>query len=353
MKGKLILLFSLFLSGVISSCSGVEQPEKLLIGTWLCIESPTSYQNCYYTFQEDGKMVRDYSPTLSASAFYVYNADANTITATLDNRQETFQIVSLASSFMELKGGEFYAGSWKFQKANSVSFPQLKIEEGEEIIIKVGETKKLNLSGMGISCDSFGYKASDGFLSDTKSDYVLMIDNESLSITGQYVGKCRLAIRSKNGEAEIPVVVEPNYPLWEHRYIIDKVKERGVDNLVQELGEPTFIYNEGDRGGHYVYDNISDKIISLSCTIVDKNIRNIIFAIPLNQKDYLEKSLQEYGTGSEHIYVSSSNYYWHNNARIKLNSANHYYSLYFETFLDRKDICVDYWDEVILLVIFL
>ena len=335
-----------FLALLFVSCSGVEQSDNQkednnLIGIWLCTESPAGYKDCYYTFQEDGKLVRDYDPNSSESTVYVYNADAKTITTTLEYNQETFQVVSLTSSSMELMGGGFNSGSWKFQKATSVSFPELKVEEGQEITIKVGETKKLNLSGAGIGLFTLGYFQQDGFLSDTHSDYVLKVDNETLSITGQYVGKCKLVIDSKNGKAEIPVVVEPNYPLWEHRYIIDKVKELNINSIVQELG---FDYTTL-TDNFYLFDNISDKIISIAVSRPTANY--LVFAISTSQKDYLNKSLQEYGPSSDGTFYGT--YLYHNNSATILNPSS---KKRFETFLARWCIEAHYCDEAIILFVY-
>lgn len=334
-----------FLALLFVSCSGVEQPDNekegnSLIGIWLCTESPAGYKDSYYTFQEDGKLVRDYDPNSSESTVYVYNADAKTITTTLNYNQETFQVVSLTSSSMELMGGGFDAGSWKFQKVTTVSFPELKVEEGKEITIKVGETKKLNLSGMGIGLSTQGYSQKDGFLSDTRSDYVLKVDNETLSITGQYVGKCKLVIDSKNGKAEIPVVVEPNYPLWEHRYIIDKIIELNINSIAQELG---FDYTT-PADNFYLFDNISDKIISIALRPTTKYL---VFAIPTSQKDYLNKSLQEYGPSSDGTVLGT--YLYHNNSAIRLNPSS---KKRFQTFLEWWWIEAHYCDEAIILFMY-
>ncbi len=331
-----------FLALLFVSCSGVEQSDNQkednnLIGIWLCTESPAGYyKDCYYTFQEDGKLVRDFDPNSSESTVYVYNADAKTITTTLEYNQETFQVVSLTSSSMELMGGGFNSGSWKFQKATSVSFPELKVEEGQEITIKVGETKKLNLSGIGIGLFSL---ETDGFLSVTRRDYVLKVDNETLSITGQYVGKCKLVIDSKNGKAEIPVVVEPNYPLWEHRYIIDKVKELNLNSIVQELG----VDYTTPANNLYLFDNISDKIISIAFRSPDP----LVFAISTSQKDYLNKSLQEYGPSSDGTLWGAD--LFHNNTAIKLNPSS---KKRFQTFLAGWCIEAHYCDEAIILFVF-
>lgn len=348
MKNYFRLTFAFF-ALLFVSCSGVEQPDNekegnSLIGIWLCTESPAGYKDSYYTFQEDGKLVRDYDPTSSESTVYIYNADAKTITTTLNYNQETFQVVSLTSSSMELMGGGFDAGRWKFQKVTTVSFPELKVEEGQEITIKVGETKKLNLSGVGIGLFTLGYSQQDGFLSDTQSDYVLKVDNETLSITGQYVGKCKLVIDSKNGKAEIPVVVEPNYPLWEHRYIIDKIIELNINSIVQELGfNYTTIF--GASNNYYIFDNISDKIISLTY----KGDR-LWFAIPKNQKEYVFKSLQEYGQGKESVPETETKTDYFNNNTLTHPTANTI--SHHSTFLDRWSINAYYCDEVIVLLIY-
>lgn len=343
MKNYFRLTFA-FLALLFVSCSGVEQPDNekegnSLIGIWLCTESPAGYKDSYYTFQEDGKLVRDYDPTSSESTVYIYNADAKTITTTLNYNQETFQVVSLTSSSMELMGGGFDAGRWKFQKVTTVSFPELKVEEGQEITIKVGETKKLNLSGIGIGLFTLGYSQNDGFQSDTQSDYVLKVDNETLNITGQYVGKCKLVIDSKNGKAEIPVVVEPNYPLWEHRYIIDKVKELNINSIVQELG---FDYTT-PANNLYLFDNISDKIISIAF----HSRYPLVFAISTSQKDYLNKSLQEYGPSSDGTYEPT--YLYHNNSATRLNPSS---KKRFQTFLAGWCIEAHYCDEAIILFVY-
>ena len=276
------------------SCTGEQtdqqKQENNLIGSWLCTESPDNYfKDCYYTFQDDGKMIRDHDQTTSETAIYTFNADAKTLIATLAYSQETYQVVSLTSSNMELVGGGFDSGSWKFQKVKSVSFPELKVEE-KEITIKVGETKKLNISGMGIRLYSMGYQAKEGLFDDTQGDYVVQVDDNALSITGQFVGKCKLDIGSKNGSIDIPVTVEPNFPFWEHRFIIDKVKT--LDSLEEELGDNWFSSKEVYANGvtRYYFEGISDVVSSL---ILYKDV--LTFIIPLNQKDRLEKSLQEYG----------------------------------------------------------
>lgn len=296
MKNYLKVSF-LFLTLMMFSCTGeqTEQQklENYLIGTWLCTETPEGmYKDCYYSFQENGKVIRDYDITTSESAVYTFNAETKSLTSTLTSRQETYQVVSLTSSYMELAGGGFDAASWKFQKVPNVSFPELIVED-KEVIIKVGETKKLSLSGIGIRLRSMGYQAKDGFIADTASDYVVLVDDNTLSITGQYVGKCKLQIGSKNGSVEIPVTVEPNFPFWEHRFIIDKVKALDIDNIEEELGDGG--YSSKEKGPtsdtyYYYFEGISDVVSSL---MVSRG--GIVLFIPLNQKANLEKSLKEYG----------------------------------------------------------
>jgi len=194
----------------------------------------------------------------------------------------------------------------------TVSTPEFKVNEGPEIKIKVGETKKLNVSGSGIYCFSVPYLKEEGFQVNTVSEMVLEVDNESLSITGLYVGKCKLVIRSESGESEIAVIVEPNYPLWEHGLVFEKVKNLSIDSIVQELG---FNYTT-QRGDLYIFDNISDKILSFVCH--DHNI--LYFVIPISQKEYVQKSLQEYGRVDKSPRVSSegeSISIFYNNATVK------------------------------------
>lgn len=294
MKDKIGFWFALMISVVICSCTGEQtdqqKQEDNLLGIWLCTESPNGYKDCYYTFLNDGKMIRDYDPSTSATAIYTFNADAKTITSTLADSQETYQVVLLTSSNMQLVGGGFDAASWKFQKVNSVSFPELKVED-KEITIKVGETKKLNISGMGIQLVSMGYQAKEGFIDDTESNYVVLVDDNAMNITGQFVGKCKLYIGSKNGSIDIPVTVEPNFPLWEHRFIIDKVK---TFNIEAELGDNGYSSKKVDGSGiiYYYFEGISDVVSSLK---VRYDPQYMTFTIPLNQKDRVEKSLQEYG----------------------------------------------------------
>lgn len=200
----------------------------------------------------------------------------------------------------------------------TVSPPELKVNEGPEIKIKVGETKKLNVSGSGINCFSVGYSKGDGFQVST-SDMIVKVDNESLSITGQYVGKCKLAIHSENGESVIAVNVEPNYPLWEHGLVFEKVKNLSIDSIVQELG---FNYTT-KKDETYIFDNISDKILSFGCN----DQRLLYFVIPISQKEYVQKSLQEYGTVNESPIGSMEGTiisFFHNNATIKQTVRTHH-----------------------------
>lgn len=193
----------------------------------------------------------------------------------------------------------------------TVSTPEFKVNEGPEIKIKVGETKKLNVSGSGIYCFSVPYLKEEGFQVNTLSEMVVEVDNESLSITGLYVGKCKLVIRSENVEHEIAVIVEPNYPLWEHGLVFEKVKNLSIDSIVQELG---FNYTT-QRDDLYIFDNISDKIHYFGC-----NDYYLLFVIPISQKEYVQKSLQEYGWVDKSPRVShegESIYIFHNNATIK------------------------------------
>lgn len=295
MKDKIGFWFALMISVIICSCTGEQtdqqKQEDNLMGIWLCTESPNGYKDCYYTFLNDGKMIRDYDPSTSATAIYTFNADAKTLTSTLADSQETYQVVLLTSSNMQLVGGGFDAASWKFQKVNSVSFPELKVED-KEITIKVGETKKLNISGIGIQLGSMGYQAKEGFIDDTESNYVVLVDDNAMNITGQFVGKCKLYIGSKNGSIDIPVTVEPNFPLWEHRFIIDKVKTFDIE---AELGDNGYSSKKVDGSGdiYYYFEGISDVVSSLKVSYGYN--RHMTFTIPLNQKDRVEKSLQEYG----------------------------------------------------------
>ena len=349
-------LTAVFLALLFVSCSGVEQSDNQkednnLIGIWLCTESPAGYKDSYYSFQEDGKLVRDYDPNSSESTVYVYNADAKTITTTLNYNQETFQVVSLTSSSMELMGGGFDARSWKFQKVTTVSFPELKVEEGKEITIKVGETKKLNLSGMGIGLSTQGYSQKDGFLSDTRSDYVLKVDNETLSITGQYVGKCKLYVGSKNGGSEIAVTVEPQYPLWEHGLIFDILgADFNYNSISQEIGIDyiTLNYNSGSIYG-YLYDDISDSIISLlyiHATGSSRDQLQLIFAFPSSKKESIDKCLNEYGELVSCPDLGNPPNLYHNNTTTKLTANT---KLLYSTFLRDWYIFAYYCDEAIIL----
>lgn len=354
MKNYFRLTFA-FLALLFVSCSGVEQPDNekegnSLIGIWLCTESPAGYKDCYYTFQEDGKLVRDYDPNSSESTVYVYNADAKTITTTLDSNQETFQVVSLTSSSMELMGGGFDAVSWKFQKVTTVSFPELKVEEGQEITIKVGETKKLNLSGMGIGLSTQGYSQKDGFLSDTQSDYVLKVDNETLNITGQYVGKCKLYVGSKNGGSEIAVTVEPQYPLWEHGLIFDILgADFNYNSISQEIGIDYITLNYSGSIYGYLYDDISDNIISLlyrHATGSSRDQLQLIFAFPSSKKESIDKCLNEYGELVSYPELGNPPNLYHNNTTTKLTANT---KLLYSTFLLNWYIYAYYCDEAIIL----
>ena len=347
MKDKIGFWFALMISVIICSCTGEQtdqqKQEDNLMGIWLCTESPNGYKDCYYTFLNDGKMIRDYDPSTSATAIYTFNADAKTLTSTLADSQETYQDVLLTSSNMQLVGGGFDAASWKFQKVKSVSFPELKVEE-KEIIVKVGETKKLNISGMGIRLNSIGYQAKDRFIADTRNDYVVKEDNETASITGQYVGKCKLSISSKNGSIDIPVTVEPNYPLWEHRYFIDTMQYITLESISEKIG---LEYTTKINGTHYLFDNISDDIISLTCKVNNGTIY-INLALPKGKIDFIDKSLKEYGDSHNMTERYSMVGFFHNNSVVNLSTNK---VLAYSTFLEEYEIVQFNCDDVIILQI--
>ena len=197
---------------------------------------------------------------------------------------------------------------------------------------------------MGIRLNSIGYQAKDGFIADTRNDYVVKEDNETASITGQYVGKCKLSISSKNGSIDIPVTVEPNYPLWEHRYFIDTMQYITLESISEKIG---LEYTTKIYGTHYLFDNISDDIISLTCKVNNGTIY-INLALPKGKIDFIDKSLKEYGDSHNMTERYSMVGFFHNNSVVNLSTNK---VLAYSTFLEEYEIVQFNCDDVIILEI--
>ena len=217
--------------------------------------------------------------------------------------------------------------------------------DATDIVLKTGESKRIVTSGSGVKFHELPYELG-GNASGSKTAFVVSLDEANYSVKGEYVGKCKFSITSDNGCADVTISVEAKHPYWEHGYLLDKLGEDfSLDALVQLLGREPYECKDPNEMNWYVFDNYSEKIISIAYNPSGFWGPSISFAVPASQKDNLEMFLKECGPQEDYGQQFSMAYFFHDNVctLIRNNSMRRV-----GTQFGYKYLYVRYCDNVIL-----